>query len=464
MSMTKLWFKAALLPQGWSDNVRIEVRNGLIASLEVGQHARPGDDRHGYGLPGLPNLHSHAFQRAMAGRAEQRGGDGDTFWSWRTQMYRLAQRVRPDDLEAIAALAFAEMLEAGFVHVGEFHYVHHDVDGRAFDDPGEMAAAVVQAAEQTGIGLTLLPVFYAQSGFGGGAPTPQQRRFIHDIEGFARLLERCAELIRPLGDACLGVAPHSLRAVAPDDLLRVAAMAPDGPVHIHIAEQRLEVEDCVAWSGQRPVSWLLDHAEVGPRWCLVHATHVTSAEVAAIASRGAVVGLCPITEANLGDGIFPASDLLARGGAFGIGSDSNVLIDPAEELRLLEYGQRLSHGARNVLADGAHRPTADWLFDGARLGGSQALGVVAGELSAGAPATFLSLDTEHPSMCSARPEEILSRWVFAARAPIVESVWRCGHRVVAGGRHVARPAILVRYRAAIARLVDEADSDNGRVS
>ena len=461
--MTKLWFRAALLPDGWAENVRLEMLDGRIASVEAGRPAQPGDERHGYGVPGLPNLHSHAFQRAMAGRAEHRSSEVDTFWSWRTQMYRLAKRVRPDDLAAIAALAFIEMLEAGFVHVGEFHYVHHDIDGRAFDDPGEMAAALVRAAEQTGIGLTLLPVFYAQSGFGGGAPTPEQSRFIHDADGFSRLLECCVKLIRPLGDARLGVAPHSLRAVAPEDLLRVAAMAPDGPIHIHIAEQRLEVDDCIAWSGQRPVSWLLDHADVGSRWCLVHATHVTPAEVAAIASSRAVVGLCPITEANLGDGIFPASTLLTKGGAFGIGSDSNVLIDPAEELRLLEYGQRLAHGARNVLADGAYRATADTLFDRVRLGGSQALGVAAGELSAGAPATLLSLDGEHPSMFGTRPDEILSRWVFGARGPVVESVWRRGRQVVAGGRHVARPAVLAGYRAAIARLGDDADSHWRRV-
>jgi formimidoylglutamate deiminase len=449
--LDQLWFRSALLADGWADHVRLTLQDGTIAAVEAGVAPAPGDERGGAALPGLPNLHSHAFQRALAGRAERRGPGGDDFWSWRTGMYRLAERVGPEDLEAIAGMAYAEMLEAGFTRVGEFHYVHHDRDGVPYTEPAEMAAAIAAAADATGIGLTLLPVFYAQSGFGGLPPTPGQRRFITSPQTYARLLEASRGAVAPLPDAVVGIAPHSLRAVTPESLAEVLALAPKGPVHIHIAEQTKEVDDCLAWSGSRPVQWLYDRFEVDGRWCLVHATHVDSRELSLIAMSQAVAGLCPITEANLGDGVFPARDFLDLNGAFGVGSDSNVLIDPAEELRLLEYGQRLTARRRNVLA-GADGDTGWTLWRGAWMGASRALGVEPEVIGEGAPATFISLDPGHPALLDAPADELIPRWLFAARAPAVDGVWRLGRKLVSGGRHVARDEIVRDYRETLARL------------
>jgi formiminoglutamate deiminase len=443
--MAGLWFQAALLPQGWESRVRLTVAEGVITKVEAGVDLGGSDERHAIGLPGLPNLHSHAFQRAMAGRAERRASSGEDFWSWRGRMYGLAGSIGPDALEAVAAMAFAEMLESGFTRVGEFHYLHHDPDGAPFADPAEMAARLASAAERTGIGLTLLPVFYAHSGFGGLAPSQGQRRFVHSLDGYAELLTATRRALEPLDDAVVGVAPHSLRAVTPAELQALMALAGEGPIHIHIAEQAREVEDCLAWSGLRPVEWLLANAEVDARWCLVHATHVTDAELDAVTRSGAVVGLCPVTEANLGDGVFPASRFVDQKGAFGVGSDSNVLIDAAEELRLLEYGQRLTLQQRAVL-------DADALYRKACVGGAQALATPSDELRAGVPASLISLDGGHPSLAGAPPDEILSRWIFAAGRAAVDCVWRGGRKLVEHGRHMRREPILERYRHALESL------------
>lgn len=450
-ALASIWFPCARLADGWARQVRVTVDGETIAALETGVEPKAGDERSGAALPGLGNLHSHAFQRAMAGRAERAGPNGDDFWSWRTGMYRLAEQVTPEDLQAVAALAYAEMLEGGFTRVGEFHYVHHDRDGADFADPAEMAAALVAAADETGLALTLLPVFYAQSGFGGLAPTPGQRRFITDPDRFARLVEASRKAASVLADAVVGIAPHSLRAVTPESLAAVIPVAEDGPIHIHIAEQTREVDDCLAWSGQRPVEWLYAHNQVDRRWCLVHATHLNEREVEKIAESGAVAGLCPITEANLGDGVFPARRFLDLKGVFGVGSDSNVLIDAGEELRLLEYGQRLTTRRRNVLAD-AGSDTGETLWRGALAGGARALGSEPDEIAAGRPATFITLDLDHPAMADAPVDELISRWVFAGRAPVVADVWRLGRKVVSGGRHVARDAIVKRYRETLHRL------------
>jgi formiminoglutamate deiminase len=449
--MNGLWFRTALLPEGWTGNVRLVLADGMIVSAESGARPEPEDERHAIGLPGLPNVHSHAFQRAMAGTAERRGAEGEDFWTWRAAMYRLAQHIGPDELEAIAALAFAEMLEAGFTRVGEFHYLHHAPDGSPYADVGQMASRIAAAAEASGIGLTLLPVFYAHSGFGGAPPAPEQRRFVCGLDLYERLLDASRAALTPIADAVVGVAPHSLRAATSEELTSVASLAGANPIHIHLAEQLREVEECVAWSGRRPVEQLLDHADVDGRWCAVHATHMTSEETQRLAASGAVAGLCPITEANLGDGKFPAAEFLAQGGAFGIGSDSNVLIDAPEELRLLEYGQRLTRLERNVLA-GPGEAVADRLFGGALAGGSRALGVEPDRLAPGAPASFVSLNGDHPSLDHCPPDQILSRWIFAARGGAVDCVWRRGRKLVSGGRHVARTSLLERYRAALGRL------------
>jgi formiminoglutamate deiminase len=445
-----LHFATALLPDGWASDVRITVRDGLIAAIDAGV-APDRDEHHAVALPGLPNLHSHAFQRGMAGLAEVRGTSDDSFWTWREIMYRFVDRLTPDDLAAIAALAYAEMLESGFTRVGEFHYLHHDRDGRPFADPAETSGAIVAAAGQTGIALTHLPVFYAHAGFGGSAPGEGQRRFIHDIEGFARLLDAVRAKAKALPDAMVGIAPHSLRAVTAEELAALVPMAEGAPIHIHIAEQVREVEDCLAFHGARPVEWLLDRAPVGPDWCLVHATHMTGDEAAAMARRGAVAGLCPITEANLGDGLFPAEAFLAAGGIHGVGSDSNVRIDATEELRLLEYGQRLSRRGRNLLA-GPGASTGGALYRAALAGGAQALGTEAG-LRIGAPADIVSLDAAHPSIAARSGDALLDGLVFAAGRDAIDRVWRRGREVVTNGRHVARDAIAARYRATLTRLL-----------
>lgn len=445
-----LWFERALLADGWADGVRLTIEEGVIAAVEVGVTAQFRDQRHAIGLPGLPNLHSHAFQRAMAGMTERRGATADSFWTWREAMYRFVDGIDPDQLAAIAAMAFVEMLESGFARVGEFHYLHHTPDGTPYSDRAEMGAALAAAAAETGIGLTLLPVFYGQGGFGGQPAGSGQRRFLSDPEGYASLLDASRSALAALPDAILGIAPHSLRAVTPDSLAAILPLAGAGPVHIHVAEQVREVEDCLAWSGARPVEWLLDNAPIGPTWCAVHATHMTTEETRRLAAAGAVAGLCPITEANLGDGLFPAPAWLAAGGAFGVGSDSNVLIDAGEELRLLEYGQRLAHRGRNLLAPGADGSTGGALFRGALAGGAQALGAPAG-IAVGNSADLFTLDRGDPRLSGQMGDAIVDGYVFAGARP--DRVWRRGHEVVANGRHRARDAVAARYRRVLAQLI-----------
>lgn len=439
-------FEQALLPEGWARDVRLSVELGLIGAVETGATAKPGDERHAVALPGLPNLHSHAFQRGMAGLAEVSGDRDDSFWTWRDTMYRFVARLTPDHLRAIAAMAYAEMLETGFIRVGEFHYLHHDFDGGGFADTAEMSLAIFDAAAETGIALTHLPVFYAHGGFGGIAPGEGQRRFVCDVDGYAKLLDRLRQPLSALPDAVLGVAPHSLRAVTLEELRAITAMH-QGPVHIHIAEQRKEVEDCLAWGGMRPVEWLLNHVQVDANWCLVHATHMTATEAAAMATQDAVAGLCPITEANLGDGIF---DTRAFPGRFGIGSDSNVLIDAIEELRLLEYGQRLATGRRNIIAGEQGCSTGGELYRRAVLGGG-ALG--AASAIAPGPADFVTLDMDHVSLAGRHGDAILDGLIFAAGSRAVDGVWRRGRQVVAQSRHVDRDRIAARYRTVLAELL-----------
>lgn len=446
-----LFFDRLLLSDGWARNVRLTVSSGVIATIESDATAQSDEERHGCGLPGMPNLHSHAFQRGMAGLAERRGPSGDSFWTWREVMYRFLDRMTPDDVRAIASLAYLEMLEGGFTRVGEFHYLHHDRGGQAYADPAEMSRAIVGAAAASGIGLTLLPVLYSYAGFGAQPPQSAQMRFVMDIERYARLIDAAGAAARDLPDAIVGVAPHSLRAVSPEQLDALAGIGANRPVHIHIAEQVKEVDDCLTWSGQRPVEWLLSHAAVDDRWCLVHATHITPAETAALAATGAVAGLCPITEANLGDGLFPAEAFLAAGGRYGVGSDSNVLIDASEELRLLEYGQRLTRRGRNMLAGGEGRSTGADIYAASIDGGAAALGV-AGGLAVGAAADIISLDLCHPSLAGKRGDELLDAYIFAAGRSAIDCVWRRGEKLVRQGRHKYRRDIVEHYVATLERL------------
>ncbi len=431
-----IWFETALVDGEWADHVRV-----TGAGAEPGVDPEPTDERHAVGVPGLPNVHSHAFQRGMAGLAEARGPGSDDFWSWRELMYRFVDRLSPDDLEAIAAQAYAEMLESGFTRVGEFHYLHHAPDGGRYADLAEMSHRIGAAAEATGIGLTLLPVFYAHGGFGGAPAGNAQRRFLTDPDSFGDLVDRARAGLPH--DGIAGIAPHSLRATTPETLRAILPVADGRPIHIHIAEQVKEVQDCLAWSGKRPVEWLLGEMPVGPDWTLVHATHVTDAERSAIAASGAVVGLCPITEANLGDGLFPAAPFLDEAGLIGVGSDSNVRIDCAEELRLLEYGQRLTQRARNILATPGHS-TGARLYQAALKGGRQSLGATDND--------WVSLNPNDPAFATRGGDAILDSWIFAARAP-VDCVWRNGRKLVENGRHIHAEAIAARYRATLARIL-----------
>jgi formiminoglutamate deiminase len=451
--MSSLHVASALLPSGWADDVQVTMTGGIITKVTSGVAPEPGDERHARAVPGIASLHSHAFQRGMAGLAELRGPSTDTFWTWRETMYRFALAMSPDEVEAVATWLYVEMLERGFTRVGEFHYLHHDRDGAPYANPAEMAMRIARAAELSGIGLTLLPSFYAHGGFGGAAPHQGQRRFICSVDQFARLMTASREAISTLPGAGIGIAPHSLRAVTPDELKAIIPFAEDGPVHIHAAEQVREVEECISWSGQRPVAWLLDHADVDPRWCLIHATHMTPDETTRLADSGAVAGLCPITEASLGDGIFPTRDYLARDGRVGIGTDSNVLVGVADELRQLEYGQRLKHLERNVLSGQAGASTGRVMFDAALIGGAQALAQPIAGLQPGARADIVTLDADHPSLAGRRGDAVLDGWIFATSADAIDCVWASGAKVVEHGRHRLRDSARAAFNKAVARLV-----------
>jgi formimidoylglutamate deiminase len=450
--MTSLWFESALLPHGWGSRVRVTAVGGRIERITTDVDPVDTDERLALGIPGVPNLHSHAFQRGLAGLTERRGPEGDSFWTWRELMYQFVERIDPDELEAIAALAYAEMLECGFTQVGEFHYLHHDRGGVPFADPAELAGRIAAAAADTGIGLTLLPTLYAHGGFGGADPNKRQRRFINDRDGFAAIVAASRRIVGALPGGVVGVAPHSLRAVTPEELAWLVELSGGSVVHIHIAEQTKEVDDCIAWSGRRPVEWLLEHTALDERWCLVHATHVNDDEQRAVAATGAVVGLCPITEANLGDGIFPAHSFLAHAGRIGVGSDSNVLLDAAEEFRILEYSQRLAHRGRNVLASAAGRSTGRTLYDAALAGGAQVLQSPRG-LAVGASLDVVSLKVEQPELIERQQDDILDSWIFSGGRRLVDCVWRAGEKVVINGRHRHRDAIVARYRVALKKLL-----------
>lgn len=452
--MTSLFFDHALLPQGWASDVAVDIADGFIRNIAPGAARTRRERIAGIALPGLANIHSHAFQRAMAGLAEMRGPANDSFWTWRQVMYRFLERLTPEDVEAIAAFAYMQMLEAGFTAVAEFHYLHHDPVGRPYADLAEMSGRIASAAAESGIGLTLLPSLYAHSTFGGAPPLPEQRRFLNDRERFLRLVEGAEKAVAMVPDAALGIAPHSLRAVTPDLLREVIAAAPPGPIHIHAAEQLKEVEDCVAWSGRRPVEWLLDEMSLDRRWCVVHATHMTEAETRGLAASGAVAGLCPLTEANLGDGIFDAVRFLTAGGAFGIGTDSNIEITASGELKQLEYAQRLKWRARNVLALKEGASTGRRLYEIALRGGSQASGRRIGGLSVGNRADIVVLEGTHPDLASIGGDRWLDAYLFVAGRSAVKTIIVGGRAVVEQGRHRARDRITARYAAALTRIAE----------
>ncbi|MEM7694054.1 MAG: formimidoylglutamate deiminase [Pseudomonadota bacterium] len=449
--MTTIFADEALLPGGFAKNIRVTLRgDGRIDRVVHGREA-PGDLRVSTLLPAPINLHSHAFQRAMAGLTERRGRERDTFWTWRALMFDFLDRLTPDDVEAIAALVQVEMLEAGFGGLAEFHYLHHQPGGAPYAALSEMSARVVAAAEVSGIGLTLLPVHYAVGGCDGRPLAPGQVRFGNDLDRFAALYAEAENAVAALPDGAIGLAPHSLRAVPRGDfdgLIRLTK----GPIHMHLAEQGPEVDEVLAAWGARPVTWALDHLPINQRWCLIHTTQMTPDETTALAATGAVSGLCPITESSLGDGIFDGARFLEAGGRFGVGSDSNVRISLAEELRTLEYSQRLRDRGRAVLAS-ADRSTGRVLFEGAVAGGAQAAGRETGVIAQGALADLLALDGTHIDLDGRSGDRVLDAFVFCGDQTMVNHVWSGGRHVVDGGRHVAREAVVARYRAVMARLL-----------
>lgn len=435
--MSAFFAERALLPSGWANNVRLEVSaDGVLTHIQADSHADDAERLSGPLLPGMPNLHSHAFQRAMAGLAEVAGNPNDSFWTWRDLMYRLVGKISPDQLGVIARQLYIEMLKAGYTSVAEFHYVHHDTSGQPYADPAELALRISQAASSAGIGLTLLPVLYSHSGFGGQAPNEGQRRFINSTENYLKLQSSLQPILAQQPAQALGLCFHSLRAVTPQQISEVlAASDKQCPVHIHIAEQQKEVDDCLSWSGSRPLQWLYENTEVDQRWCLVHATHANPEEVTLMAKSRAIAGLCLTTEANLGDGVFPAVDFLAQGGRMGIGSDSHVSLSVVEELRWLEYGQRLRDQRRNRLY-GADQPMVGrTLYDAALDGGAQALGQPIGALEVGKRADWLVLDGNDPYLATASGDGILNRWLFAGGDRQVRDVLVNGQWVVRDGHH-----------------------------
>lgn len=453
--MSALFARHALLPQGWRHNVLIEWdAGGTITALRenaAGPALAAKAATVDYVLPGMVNLHSHAFQRALGGRTEKAGDSKDSFWTWRELMYRFARNITPEHIEAIAAQLFSECLRHGYTSLCEFHYVQRAQDGSMYARPAETAERVIHAARLAGIGITMLPVLYSYSGFGELALKPEQQRFktdAGDVLGIIAALE-------PLRDAQteVGVAPHSLRAASIGQIREVLETLPgERPVHIHIAEQQAEVQQSLDYSGRRPVQYLMEQMAVSPRWCLVHATHLTADETTQIAASGAVAGLCPTTEANLGDGLFPLEPFLAQGGRFGVGSDSHISQSAVEELRWLEYGQRLQHQRRNIAVSAQQRNVGEFLWQGALQGGAQAAGRPVGALAVGKRADLIVLDSEHPNLYGMALDEVLGSFVFSGNDNLVKDVMVGGQWVVRDGRHVAQQAITARFKQTLAEL------------
>ena len=450
MNEHSLFCRYALLPEGWAENVSIRTNaEGVTVDVEKDSKASGSEQVHGFVLPGMPNLHSHGFQYLMAGLTGPSTAANDHFWSWRKTMYRLAGLLSPEQYEDCLAWVYLNMLRAGYTGCAEFHYLHHAPDGRPYANRAEMSLRVLAAARRVGMPLTLLPVLYCRSGFTSPDCAPEQRRFCHDLDDYLALLEACQSGLSGDNTQALGMAPHSLRAV-PDHALKAlfrSGLRPM-PVHIHIAEQTGEVEQCVEHTGARPVEWLLEQMPVDASWCLVHATHLSNQERSRAASTGATIGLCPSTEADLGDGMFAMEPWLAMGGRFGLGSDSNARVSVAEEIRLLEYEARLVSRRRNVLAQG-RCSSAENLYGRAASGGARALGQATGSIDPGRRADLVELDMAHPLLDGLNPEQVLDAWVFAGSDDMIRSVWVAARPVIQSGRHPDEDILERRFRAVV---------------
>ncbi len=450
---TKIWAASALLASGWAESVEISIdASGEIETIAP-DTAYASGDRVEVLVPAIPNVHSHAHQRAMSGLGERAGNREDSFWTWRKVMYHYLERIQPEHLFHIAAQLYLEMLKAGYSCVGEFQYLHHDIDGQAYANRAEMSLQCLQAARSVGLGFTALPVLYRYGGFGGAPPLDGQKRFINQADGFVDIVKSLQQATAGDANAAVGIAPHSLRAINRELLSEVIGGLDDlAAIHIHIAEQTREVDDCLAWSGQRPVAWLLDNFDVERDWCLIHATHMDAAETRDMAASGCIAGLCPTTEANLGDGFFNAVDYLGHRGRWAIGSDSHISIDPVEELRWLEYGMRLQTRRRNVLASTTTTNTGRNLFDAALAGGAQACGRAIGSIEPGYRADLLALDSDHPRLYGRRQDDLIDSWIFSGNENLVRDVYIGGVKLIANGAHAKQDMIAQNYRATLDRL------------
>lgn len=454
MQGSKLRFSSVLTPDGWREDMVVSLDpRGFIADVAPAapNMALPGIA--GIAVPAMPNVHSHAHQRFMLGLAERSGPGADSFWTWREAMYGFALRLSPDDLEAVATQLYVEMLKAGFSAVGEFQYLHHQPDGTPYANPAEMSLRCLAAADTAGIGITMLPTLYAFGGFGGQPPAAAQCRFINEADRFLSIFDKLSIQVSDNPLRRLGISPHSLRAVTPDLLHEVLAAIPAGaPVHIHVAEQMKEVDDCLAFRGLRPVEQLLREFDLSSRWTAIHATHMTPAETKALAATGAAAGLCPTTEANLGDGIFPATAYLGAGGAIAIGSDSQISVSPAEDLRMLEYSQRLRDRTRNALAGGPGRSTGRSLYNAALAGGARSLNQPVGAIAPGYRCDLAVLDEDHPLLAGRAGDQALDTWIFSGGNRLVKHVFVAGRQLVADGHHTGEDRIARNFRAALRRL------------
>lgn len=446
--MKRIILERALLSNGWAQNVALDIdEQGVIVNIST-DFVGGEDIISGYGLPGINNVHSHAFQRAMAGLAEYSTSDNDSFWTWRDIMYRFAGSVSSADLSIIAAQLYLEMLKAGYISVGEFHYLHHEGDNNI-----AMSQAIANAASKVGIGLCHLPVLYMASGFGGKSLNDGQQRFGHDLSNYLKLLERLSPIFEENPDQHLGMAFHSLRAV-PENAMKecLEKMNVSGPIHIHISEQQQEVDDCLTWSGKRPVEWLFDHAQIDERWCLIHATHLNQDEVSMIAHSGAVVGLCPTTEANLGDGLFPLQEYLNEGGDIAIGSDSHISVSVVEELRLLEYGQRLKYQRRNIAVSDKEIHTGTNLYKECLRGGAKASGFNNGAIEIGKRADIIMLDKDSSLLVGTPEKNIIDRFIFSGNAISVKHVMVGGKVVIKDYKHANEEQITTEFAATMRKL------------
>lgn len=458
MKQRKLKFASALLPSGWESDVTLTLdAQGVIEKVEARSADKADKTLKGIAIPAVPNVHSHAHQRLMVGLAEVAGPGADSFWTWREVMYGFARKLGPEDLQAVATQLYVEMLKSGSSVVGEFQYLHHQPDGTPYSEPAELTLRCLAAAEESGIAITLLPTLYAYGGFGGQPSVAGQRRFINDEARYLKILSALDKAVKASTLHQLGISPHSLRAVTKELLTKVIAGL-DGmgresaPIHIHVAEQTKEVDDCLAWSGTRPVQYLLDNFALSRRWCGIHATHMTADETARMARSGMIAGLCPTTEANLGDGIFPADSFMKEKGAIAIGSDSHISVSPAEDLRQLEYSQRLRDRTRNALASGPGKSTGRTLLDAALKGGATSMGQPVGALAQGYRCDIAVLDDEHPALIGRSGDAALDSWIFSGGNNCVRDVFVAGSQVVEDRRHIKEDAIFRNFRAAVKRL------------